>query len=103
MVLQGLGGISVPHLYDVGLDVDYVALLVSLSGILLTVTKFLTGYIYDRFGIRISMNLALVCAFLSITMLVFIKDTALGEVLAFVRVFFNAFATPLETVCSLFS
>ena len=98
MMLQGLGEIATPHMYDIGLDVDYVALLVSLSGIALTCTKFLTGYIYDRRGIKLSMNLALACAFFSITMLIFVDNTLFGRVLAFIRVFIAAFATPLETV-----
>lgn len=98
MVLQGLGGIATPHMYDVGLDIDYVALLVSISGVLLTFTKFLTGYIYDRRGIRLTMNFALICAFLSITVLIFVNNTAFGKVLAFIRIFVNAFAMPLETV-----
>lgn len=98
MVLQGLGGIATPHLYDLGIDTSYVAMLVSLGGVLLTCTKFLTGYLYDRLGIKFSMNLALTCAFLAITMLVFIRNDAFGKTLAFIRTFFNAFATPLETV-----
>lgn len=98
MVLQGLGGIATPHLYDVGMDVGYVAFLVSLGSILLTITKFLTGYIYDRCGINVSMNIALVAAFLSITMLIFIDNSALGQILAFIRAIIGPFATPLETV-----
>ena len=98
MVLQGLGGIAVPHMYDIGMDVDYVATIVSVSGLVLTCTKFLTGYLYDRRGIKFSMNLALICAFLSMLILVFLKNTPTGRVLAFIRVLIGAFATPLETV-----
>lgn len=98
MVLQGLGGISVPHMYDIGMDVDYVAAIVSISGLVLTCTKILTGYLYDRFGIKVSMNIALLCAFLSMAILIFLKNTPTGRVLAFIRVIIGAFATPLETV-----
>lgn len=98
MVLQGLGGIAIPHMYDIGMDVDYVAAIVSISGLVLTCTKILTGYLYDRFGIKLSMNIALVSAFVSMAILIFLKNTPTGRVLAFIRVFIGAFATPLETV-----
>ena len=98
MVLQGLGGIAVPHMYDLGMDVDYVAAIVSISGLVLTCTKFLMGYLYDRFGIRVPMNLALICAFLSMAILIILKNTPTGKALAFIRVFIGTFATPLETV-----
>jgi len=98
MVLQGLGGISVPHMYDIGMDVGYVATIVSISGLLVTGTKFLTGYFYDRFGIKLSMNIALLSAFVSMAILIFLKDTPTGRVLALIRVFIGAFAIPLETV-----
>lgn len=98
MVLQGLGGIAVPHMYDIGMDVDYVALLVSLGGIVLTCTKFLTGYIYDRFGIKAAMNIALVSALVSMLILAFLENTPVGRALALVRTVIGAFATPLETV-----
>lgn len=98
MVLQGLDGIATPHMYDVGMDVEYVAILVSLGGVLLTCTKILMGFLYDHCGIRLPMNLALVCAFLSITLLVFVDNTVLGNIFAFIRTIIGSFATPLETV-----
>lgn len=98
MVLQGLSGIAVPHMYDIGMDVEYVAVLVSLSGIFLSCSKFLTGFLYDRFGMRISMNICLFSAFLSMFILVILSNTPTGRVLAFVRTIFGALALPLETV-----
>ena len=98
MVLQGLGGIGVPHMYDIGLDVDFVAFLTSVGGVALTCTKFLTGFLYDRFGIKFSMNLALICAFLSMLILVFMKNTPVWHFLAFLRQFIGSIATPLQTI-----
>ncbi len=98
MVLQGLGGIATPHMYDIGIDPAFVSIVVSVSGILLTTGKFLTGFFYDRFGIKITTNLALICAFCAMLSLVFLTNTTVGRILAFVRVFVNAFAMPLETV-----
>lgn len=98
MVLQGLGGIATPHLYDIGMDVDFVAITVSVGSVMLTITKFLTGFFYDRFGIKVSMNIALVSAFVSMVILTLLEDTPTGRVFALIRAVIGAFATPLETI-----
>lgn len=98
MVLQGLGEIVVPHYYDLGIDVGYVATVTSISSIMLMGTKFVIGYFYDRFGMKLTMNLSLVSAFLAMISLVLIQNTPVGRVLMFVRTVFNSIALPLETV-----
>ncbi len=98
MALQGLGGISFPHMYDLGLDVGFVANISSISSILLTISKFSTGFMYDKTGMRISMNVCFFCAFISITGLVLITNTPTGHAIAFIRGIFSSFALPLETV-----
>lgn len=98
MVLQGLGGIGVPYMYDLGMDVEFVSLLVSMGGLVLTCTKFLTGLFYDRFGMKVAMNIALIAAFLSMAMLILMTNSLTGKIIAFVRMFIGSFATPLETV-----
>jgi len=98
MGLHILSGIAVPHMYDMGLSKEYVAAVTSFSSILLMVSKFATGFSYDRFGMRFSMNLCFVCAFLSLFGLVLITNTPLGRGIAFVRTIVSAFALPLETV-----
>ena len=98
MALQGLGGISFPHMYDIGIDVALVATISSVSSILLTVSKFSTGLMYDKLGMRISMNICFFCAFISIIGLILISNTPLGHAIAFIRGIFSSFALPLETV-----
>ena len=98
MALQGLGGISFPHMYDIGIDVGFVAIISSMSSILLTLTKFSTGFMYDRLGLRLSMNICLFCAFISIIGLIILTNTPIGHVIAFIRSIFSAVALPLETV-----
>ena len=98
MALQGLSGISFPHMYDMKLDVAFVATISSISSILLTVSKFTTGFMYDRLGMRISMNICFVCAFFSIIGLVLVSNTPIGHIIALVRGIFSSFALPLETV-----
>ena len=98
MSLQGLGGIAVPHMYDVGLDVEYVALLASLGGIILTLAKITNGFMYDRVGMRITMNICFVCSLISIFALVILSNTQVGKIIAFIRYVLSSFALPLETV-----
>ncbi len=98
MALQGLSGIAVPHMYDIGISIEFVALLTSFTSVLLTVSKFTTGFMYDRLGMRISMNICFVCSFVSLLGLVFLTNTPAGRVLAVVRGIAGVVALPLETV-----
>ena len=98
ITLQGLGGIGTPHMYDIGFDKSYVALLSSTANICLTFTKFLSGYMYDKFGMRKTMNISLTCAFFSLIALITLTNTPSGRTIAFVRSIVGTIATPLETV-----
>lgn len=96
--LQGLNGIAFPHMYDIGMDVKFVTLLTSIGSIMLMVSKLSTGISYDRLGMRITMNICLVCAFVSVFGLVLLTNTKVGYVIAFIRSILSSFALPLETV-----
>ena len=61
-------------------------------------TKFLTGFLYDKFGIKFTMNLAYISAFVSMFLLMIIANTPFGAVIGFIRLPFAAIAIPLETV-----
>ncbi len=98
MSLQGLGGISTPHMYDLGIDVDYVAMLMTVSSLCLLGSKFLTGFLYDKTGMKITMNICIFSSFISLIALVLVSNTPIGMVIAFVRVIFASIALPLETV-----
>ncbi len=98
MALQGLGGISTPHMYDLGMDKAFVANLMTVSSLCLLGSKFLAGFMYDKTGMRITMNICLASSFISILALVLLSNTVIGQIIAFVRVIFAAVALPLETV-----
>lgn len=98
MVLQGIFGIAAPHLKDVGLSSDYVAWVLSFNSIFLTCTKFLTGFLYDRFGLRVTSGLCL-CSAIAVTVIMLnIAPTPTGKALAMVYAVLVAIALPLETV-----
>ena len=98
MSLQGLGGISTPHMYDLGFDKGYVATLMTISSLSLMGSKFLAGFMYDKTGIKITMNVCLLSSFVSLITLVTLTNTPIGRVIALVRIIFAAIALPLETV-----
>lgn len=96
--LQGLSGIAVPHMYDIGLKVEFVALIYSFSAIILTVAKLTTGVMFDKLGMRFTMNFSFICSFVAVFCLIFLTNSPLGNVLAFTRGIIGSFALPLETV-----
>lgn len=98
MALQGLGGIATPHMYDVGISKEMVANITSVGSLIMMGTKFLTGFMYDKKGIKITMNICLISSFVSLISLVFVSNTTFGITLAFIRLIFNSIALPLETV-----
>lgn len=98
MSLNGLGEISQLQMYEVGLDKQFIATLATVSSLLLMGSKFLNGFMYDRFGIKKTMSISYVSAFLSLSCILLISDTVFGHIVASVRPLFSAVALPLETV-----
>lgn len=98
MVLQGITGIATPHLYDVGLDEAYVATTVSMHALALALFKFLTGWIYDRFGLRFTANLCMITSVVTFLLLVNVTDSTSGRVMAMLYSCFSSLALPLETI-----
>ena len=98
IVLQGMTGIAAPHLKDVGLSVGFVAGVLSIHSIMLTVSKFLTGFLYDHFGIRVTSNICLVTSIVIMFLLAGVSDSPTGRICACLYAIFSTIALPLETV-----
>lgn len=98
MSLQGIGGISTPHMYDMGFDKQFVANLGTITSLCLMGTKIFAGFVYDRTGIKITMNICFVCAALSLVLLVILENNSIGMFIAYVRGIAGTIALPLETV-----
>lgn len=98
MSLQGIDGTSAAHMKDVGLAPEYVATVLSVSSITLAATKFLTGFSYDKLGLRITILIAQFCGFVSFTCLAFCDSSSTGQTLAMVYGVLSRLALPLETV-----
>ena len=98
MVLQGIGGIATPFMYDKGIDVEYVALVLSAHSIALTCFKFFTGFVFDKAGIRVTANMCMIAVIVAFTSLLLADNSIGGKVLAMVYSVFSSLALPLETI-----
>ena len=95
--LHGVGGISSAHLKDIGIDVGFIATVASIHSLTLAGAKFLTGFLHDKLGLRITMMycyVAGVIAFVSLAL----TNPEDGRALAFVYSVFSSLALPLETI-----
>lgn len=97
-VLQGITGISAAHMSDMGLDAGYIATVMSVHWIALSVLKFLTGLCYDRFGLRITTTINFIATIAVMVSLMLISNTFAGRVFAFSYSILAALALPLETI-----
>lgn len=98
MSLNGIGEIANLHMYDVGLAKAFVATLATASSLLLMGSKFLNGFMYDRFGIKKTMSICYASAFVSLICISFISTNTFGQIIASARPLFSSIALPLETV-----
>lgn len=97
-MLQGIHGVAAAHMKDAKLDGDYIALVLSIGSAALTGSKFLTGVIYDKFGLRVTTTVCSVAAAISMVALVLLGNSALGNASAMVYGIISALALPLETI-----
>ncbi len=97
-ILQGISGVAALHMQDIGLSHSFVATVLSIQSVALTVAKFLTGVIYDRSNLRVTTLVASVSAIIALVSLLLIQNNAAGYLLAVLYGVFAAFALPLETI-----
>lgn len=98
MMLQGASGVDKAHMIDIGMDEVFVTGILSLSALILTCGKFLTGALYDKFGLRVSMLVCDVLAVAAMLTLAVTNSTSVGNVLALIHCVCSPLALPLETV-----
>lgn len=98
MILQGIGGVAVMHMKDVGIDYGAVLGLISFGSLLLAVSKFSAGFLYDRFGLRLTSGFCMIAAMIGACSLAALRNDGLGYVLTVTYVVISRFGLPLETV-----
>ena len=97
-VLQGVQGVAAAHMKDVGLAAEAIAGALSIHMLCLTCSKFLTGFFYDRLGLRPVVLINMSGAMLVTLVLLFLTDGTIGFVMAVAYSALFALALPLETV-----
>lgn len=98
LVLQGMNSMAVAHMKDIGLDSAYVATVFSIYSLLLAGSKFLSGVLHDKIGLKKTILICDAAAVASPLLLLFLAPTLAGKTLAVVFCFAFAAAVPLETV-----
>ena len=98
MILQGVGEVAVMHMKDIGLNYGLIMGMLSFGSLLLATSKFLTGFLYDRFGLRLTTGFCMTVAVIAACCLAVLKNDSMGYVLAVIYVIISRFALPLETV-----
>ena len=96
--LQGISGIAKAHMKDMGLAVEYIAFAMSFHSISLACFKFLTGFIYDKMGLRFTSTMCSSTASVVTFLLAIVNDSPVGMVIALIYSVFSSLALPLETI-----
>lgn len=98
MLLQGVSGVAAPMMRDTGLDEGYIATVLSIHSIALTIFKFGVGFIYDKKGLRTTANICLITATLVFLLLANVSNSMPGRIFALLYGIFSSLALPLETI-----
>lgn len=98
VVLQGVNGVSAAHMKDVGIDASYVGTVLSIHSLVLAAFKFLTGFIYDKSGLRVTINICAFTAIIVMVLLSLITNSTMGKIFAMIYGIFSSLALPLETI-----
>lgn len=96
--LQGISGIAAAHMTDSGLSPAYVATVVSIHSLSLTVFKLVVGMMYDKFGLKATSTLCSITAAIVMVLLALVSNSTTGMVFAMVYGIFSSLAMPLETI-----
>ncbi len=98
LILQSVNGTSAAHMKDAGLDPARVAALLSLHSLALSGFKFLTGVLYDRFGLRVTATICDATAAMVMVCLAMVTNSPIGLAMAAIYAVFSGLALPLETI-----
>lgn len=98
LVIQSITAVFIRHIQKVGVAQDFQDIIIPAQMIILTFTKFLTGLMYDKFGLRITISINIVCSIIAMFAIGFVDTSATGQVLCVLYVITANIALPLETI-----
>ncbi len=99
-VLSGINGISLVHMKaNVGVEnQDFIVSVWAFHSLALMFSKFVTGFIYDKRGLRVCFLICQGTAVIVMTALALVNSSPFGLVLAVIYAIFSSLALPMETV-----
>ena len=96
--LTGIGELLAPNMYDLGITPTFVATLLTVGSLCLMASKLVIGFLFDRFGLKLTMNICYVCSFLTLFAVILTSTSTFGLIMATASKVLDSFALPLETV-----
>lgn len=98
IVLQGITSSFAAHLKDCNLNPEFITAALSIHSVCLAGSKVVSGFIYDKFGLRSNVTVCGVAAIIALLSFAYISDSSLGYLLAIIASVTFALALPLETI-----
>ena len=98
MALQSITGIATPHLEIAGLPTNYVDITIVAHSASLVVFKFLTGFMYDKLGLRKTTSICTITGAIVFILLALVDNSIMGLIFAVTYSVFSSLALPLETI-----
>ena len=94
--IMGVNSIYAAHMLDVGISAESVGTAAGILSLTLIGSKFLVGFLFDRWGLRPVLAICQGASLAAFALLLFLRADAVGAALLFPAVF--AVALPLETI-----
>ena len=98
MVLQAVTVAAAAHMRDSGIDADYISLVISIHSLALSAFKFGAGLLYDRVGLRKTLNICYVASVFMMLLLASVNGSTAGRISAMAYGIISSVALPLETI-----
>ncbi len=95
-ILQAVYSISKVHILDKEIPTEYVIAVFGVNSVLLALAKMLSGFIFDKLGIKFTFALCGICAVISIISLAFV--TKQNPSISWIYCVVGAISFPLQTV-----
>lgn len=97
-VLMGVTGVAAAHMKDCSIDAGYIATVLTINSLALAAFKFLTGFLYDKRGLRFTINVCYISAIGLMFFMPMMNNPKIGMIIAMLYAILAALALPLETV-----
>lgn len=99
MTLQGVTGVAAVHMQDSNMAQVFVSTVLSIHSLTLAASKFITGFIYDKLGLRTTVSLCMISGALTMVLLPQASASLFGMIVTSVAYcIFASLALPIETV-----